>query len=185
MYTFTRLLDIRASAKLMKSSSIHRNLKSRIKREDTPKLRTTTRLHMKLGRLIPLHLRICDFCTRVWFGFAPHFAMNIIIGTAFVDLFIHEIFAAERKVMPWYSLPVANITGNPQKKKRPITQEFYYANPNGEHNKEKKDPSCVYIARRVAIEPNTQHQERVTTKLSRLFTIEPHHLLTSRQHVLA
>lgn len=59
--------------------------------------------------MILLHFRLGEFCTRVWFGIAPHLAVDNLRGVAITGRYIRRIFPAERKVIPWNYHPVVVV----------------------------------------------------------------------------
>lgn len=66
-------------------------------RFDFLRLRTATKQFLQLYRLMLLYLHLYYLCTPVWNRIAPHLAVDIFLGTAFIDWFIRGVFPAESK----------------------------------------------------------------------------------------
>lgn len=110
MYTAHCLLDTGAGINIIRSSLVPTSWFKRIKRDKLPTLQTATKQPLSMDGFILLNLRLGDLNTRIWFGVAPHLALDIFLGTAFIDRFIRSIFPSERKVVPWHSKLVAIMT---------------------------------------------------------------------------
>lgn len=119
MHTKTCLLYTGTVVNLINFSMLHPSWRDRIKHDDMPKLRKSTKQPMQLDRLISLHFRIGDFSTRMAFGIAKH----ILLGTLFIDRFIQGIFPVIVKVVPWHLIPAAIITSNWRRKKKSNTKK--------------------------------------------------------------
>lgn len=123
---------------LVDPSLVHLSRKP-YKTRKMPRLRTENRQLTKIGGLILLQLRIGNLRTRMCFGIVWHLAVNVLIGTHFIDRFIRETFLTEHMVVSWHSPPVAILTRNHQREKKPNTEDVYSASPNDEHNIDTED----------------------------------------------
>lgn len=47
-----------------------------------------------------MFLKICDLPVRVWFGVVDNLAVDVLLGTSFIDLCIQGLFPGEQKVVP-------------------------------------------------------------------------------------
>lgn len=47
-----------------------------------------------------------DLCIRGWSSIVHNLAVNMLLGTSFIDRFIRRILPAKRKVVLWHSHPV-------------------------------------------------------------------------------
>lgn len=82
----------------------------RIERNELLVLRTTTKEPLPLKGLILLYLHAGNLCSCIWIGVEPHFAVNSLHCTSFIDRFILGIFSSERKVVRWNSQRAAIMT---------------------------------------------------------------------------
>lgn len=75
-----------------------------------------------------------------WFEMAIKFAVGILLGTAYIDRFISGISSSKRKVLFWYSRPVA-ITAKPKTSNNAQRTNLVADKPvsNACHNKTKND----------------------------------------------
>lgn len=128
---------------------------------------------MKPNKQILFHLCIRDLSTGMSFGIAPCLAINILIGTSFIDRFIHEIILINHKILPRYSPMDANITRNQQMVKTLNTQKVYNSNRNDEYISDIQNSSFVHMARQVVFEPNMQNRSLVTAKHLAFLQLSP------------
>lgn len=84
------LLDMGAWVNLVHPSLISTCSNHRIKRHDFLRLRIATRKPIQLNGWILLYLCLGDKCTLLWFGIARFLAVDIFLGTAFMDRIIRE-----------------------------------------------------------------------------------------------
>lgn len=109
-----------------------------------PKITASNQTAMAMDGMILQHLRIRNLHTRVWLDIAPRLAVNILLGTSFIDRCILKTFPAERMLMP--KLATSRNSNAQSTKKEEIKHEkVYYGNPNDEHNRDKADQSFVRI----------------------------------------
>lgn len=113
MHTAVALLNSGAGANFIHSALISPEWRNNVKKESLPKLQSATRQPPQTRDLVMLHLRLREVFSRVWFGIAPKFAIKLLPGPAFIDRFICNIFPSKRKIVTWYSSPVA-IHSNPE-----------------------------------------------------------------------
>lgn len=106
----------------------------------------------------------------------PHIAVNILLGTSFIDRFIREIFPAKRKAVLWHSNPVAILSHQWS----PAMATAHILSPA-----QRDDTPCkavfnefttspVRVARQIIFHPNTTAQVLVTTSASESLVIQPH-----------
>lgn len=105
MHAVTYLLDTRAGINC--KPMIHPQYCTNcIKRGKMPHLCKRTQEPLRIVETILLHVRLGDLRVEVWFGIVHNLAVDILIGTPFIDCFTRGIFLAECKVVPWHSHPV-------------------------------------------------------------------------------
>lgn len=93
---------------------INTSWKHCIGRHDLPRLCTAQGRPLRLDGLIILYLCLGDFCILVWFRIASHLALDILLGTVFIDRSMFKIFPIERKVELRNSQPVAIVACKPR-----------------------------------------------------------------------
>lgn len=91
LYTTVAFLDTAACVNFIHSALIAPARRNRVKKKAPPRLRTATKYPVQFEGLIMLYLRPEDLCTRVWFGIAPQFAINMLLGASFI-CFMGRIF---------------------------------------------------------------------------------------------
>lgn len=47
-----------------------------------------------------------DLCICVWFRFVDNLALDVLLGTSFIDCFIWGLFSSESMVVSWHSPPM-------------------------------------------------------------------------------
>lgn len=164
------LLDTATGLNLINANLIHLEWINRVKHTDLPRFRTATKEPIHLQGTILLHHQIGNLNTRVWFSIFPNLAVDLLLGTSFVDRFIRGIFPGERKVEPWHSQPVAIRASHHKENSEtnaPITAD------NSPKPADTSDAHPVRLARQMMIPPNTAKTIMVTTTASGLLTIIP------------
>lgn len=122
-----------------------------------------------------LHLRLRKLSTRISFRVAPHLAVEIILGTSFTDRLVRGIFSSERKVVPWHPQAVAILV---HKRTPQDTHKSSNVSPNPaqgvDHNVcPDTGYDAVRLAKKVVLQPHTQHHVLVSTKSNGGLTSEP------------
>lgn len=158
-----------------------------IKRRNLPSLRAAREQPHALNTFIHLHLRLGDLQMQVWFGVAPHFAVNVLPSMSFNDRFVREIFQSEQKIAPWHSHPLAVLA----RRRSPVAATsalFSSALSNNTNckpvqNEFKTNP--VRTARHLVMPPSAAARVLMTSTTSRLLLIQPLFQNLSRQTTLA
>lgn len=147
---------------------------SPIKRKDIPQLQAATKQPLTFDGLILLYLRLKKLSTRVWFGVAPHFAVEILLEILFIDRFICENFLVERKVVPWHSEPLAVLVFKQTSQKT----RTWSTVPSDPEQSADQNVECevsyrfVKLGRQIVLLPCTQHHVLVTAKTQVLLTFK-------------
>lgn len=173
-----RLLDTGAERNLSQTKFIHQDYMSRNKHKDLSKLLTATMEPVRLHETILLHLRIGDLTARVWSGIVPILAVDVLLGTSFIDLFVRSNFPSERKVVPWYSQLVGILVNSKREARNdhaPILKAPVWQDGAFKQSTEITTHS-VHIAKQQVIPPNIAKATLVTTETSCLLTVVPRHL---------
>lgn len=110
-------LDAGAGVSILHRSLIPTGWKNCSRRHDLQRLRTATKNRLSLDGSMLLHLHLDKLCTRVWFSIALHLAVDILLGTTFIDWFMSGIYPAGRKVVPRNSQSVAIVAWKPRNTK--------------------------------------------------------------------
>lgn len=64
---------------------------------------------MSVEGVVPLFVHIGDLRVWAWFGIVEMLVVDALLGTSFIDQYIHGIFPTERKFVPWSSKPMEII----------------------------------------------------------------------------
>lgn len=62
-------------------------------------LRTTKNPAVQTDNIIPMFVRIGDLPVRAWFGVIENLAVDVLLGTSFIECCIQGIFTSECKVV--------------------------------------------------------------------------------------
>lgn len=103
----TDLVDTAAGTNLMNEDYLNPAWKCSIERLESSKLRTATNVVIKAQGVTPFLLHIGDVQARVCFRFVQNLALNMLLGTMYIDKGIRGIFCMERKIVLEHSVPVA------------------------------------------------------------------------------
>lgn len=122
---------------------------------------------------ILLNLRLGKFNFQIGPGVSLTFAINMLLGTYFIDRFIGGIFAARQKVVPKNSQSVFILGGNKKHGDSP-TIRIPETEPSTQAQQptEEKIWTCLE-ARRIVLKSFTQRPLLVTKTSHSLLTIEP------------
>lgn len=82
---------------------------------DYPKLRTATYENMQTERIVPTSLWTADRWVCNSFGVVENLAVELLLGTTFIDRWIRGIFPLDLKIVPWQSHPVDILSTQPRK----------------------------------------------------------------------
>lgn len=137
MFVVTSLLDTGAGPNLVNNAFLPREWQRKVVSTPSPSLRTATRETVKVEGIVRTFVQIGDLRVRAWSGVVENLAVDILLGTSFIDRFIISILAGERKVVPYHSCSVSIILSLP-------TVTFLFAdvsfvdheNPPGEEEEE-------------------------------------------------
>lgn len=173
MQTASFLPDTGAKVSLNRSLNIPPSWCNCMKRKNVPQLWTDTKQQRPLDRLILSHLRLDELSTRIWFGKALHFAVEIVLGASFIYRFICGIFLVEHRVVPW---PSQSVTILAHKQTLQDTHKSNTVSYNLKHAIDYNiDNHAAYnvagAAKQILLQRNTQHHVLVTTKSYGLLTI--------------
>lgn len=83
-----------------------------MKRQDTSIVRKANKQSLSVIGLILLHVRIGKLCVRKWFRMVDKLAVDLHLGTSFIDHYIWTISYGEHKLVPWHLTPVAIIASH-------------------------------------------------------------------------
>lgn len=59
---------------------------------------------------MPWFVCIGDLLVRPWFAIVENVAVDVLLGTSFIDLWIRGVFSTKRKVNSWHSTSVGIIS---------------------------------------------------------------------------
>lgn len=107
MKPVTVLFDTGAYPNLIYTWFIPWNWANRIKRVRDPRLKGAKSDKLNLTEVILLQIHIGWLRVRAWFGVFENFAVKVLLGTLFIDLFVKFILWEEQMVVPKHSKPVA------------------------------------------------------------------------------
>lgn len=150
------------------------SLKKTHEKNSFTSLRTATKQLLTLDSFILLNLRLSGLQTRAWCGVAPLFAVNLLLGTPFIDSCIRGIFPSERKILPWQSHPVA-ILKRRKSFAATTTNRLSPAFSKGTVRKVIQDEfttTFIRVARHILVQGNSATQVLVTTTASRILLIQ-------------
>lgn len=100
------LIDTSAARNLVSKSFLHPTWTSRIMRRSFRKLRSANKQEIRSEEEILSYLKIGDLRILVLFGVGDNLAVDSLIRMSFIDKYIQESFAAERKLVAWHSEPL-------------------------------------------------------------------------------
>lgn len=166
MHTTGCSLDNVAGGSLIRSPMIYMGSAGQIKRKDVPQLQTKTKKNpLPLERIILLHLRLGELSIRIWFGVAPHLAIEILLGTSSTKCFTRRIFPAERKVVFCPSQPEALLAQEwASQGTRPLNTLSHILKQAVSQNADNNfNYNVIRVARQVILQPNMQIHVLVTT----------------------
>lgn len=92
-----------ACPSLIRLSFIPAQWRTKIRCRNLPRLRTAPWYATKVVEIIPLHICIGDLCPRIWFGVVNTLALNVLLGTTYINKLIEGIFLMRRWVVPIHS----------------------------------------------------------------------------------
>lgn len=121
MLTVARLVLTGISPNLVNKNFLPLVWRKSVKTIRSPPLHTLNCEVVSVDGIVPLFVHLGDLRVCTWFGVVDNLAVNLLLGTSFIDPCIGEIFPTERKVVPRHSRPVA-ITST-QKKVNKITAD--------------------------------------------------------------
>lgn len=75
-------------------------------------MRTGTKEPILLDGSNLLFVQIGGLSFRLWFGVVENLVVDVLLGTSFIDRYIHGIFHSKREVAPWNSLSAPILIGN-------------------------------------------------------------------------
>lgn len=108
--------DTKDGLSLASATLIFQPWQHRLIQRSLLKLQTVTEQPLHVVGRIFLQIRAGFLCVSVYFGDVPNLFVDMLLGTFFIDRFIHEIFPSKRKVIPWRFLPVADLFPYQQQK---------------------------------------------------------------------
>lgn len=96
-------LDAVAGTNLVNKTLLKHPWIHRVQQGSLPKLQPITRQPLHVKRNILLCFHFGSQRIGVWFGVASDLAVDKLLGTSYVDRFIHGIFLSKRRVVSWHS----------------------------------------------------------------------------------
>lgn len=166
------LLENKTELSLINKTLVSQSWEPRIQRGSLPKLQTATKEPLDVEGNILLHVRFESLFARVWFGVMPDLEFDMLLITSFINRFVHGIFPSKCKVVPWHSHSVTiRFTNHYQK---PASSKEVSLIPENKLCKHvEKSAIAICIARKVVLEPHTQHSVLVTTSATGIHTVKP------------
>lgn len=188
MMTVASLFDTGAGPNLVNKSFIPRNWHRYVEPIEQPQLRTATREHVNVEGVIPMFVRIGDLRVRAWFGVVENLAVDILVGTSFIDRCIRGIFPTERKIVPWHSRPVSILTSSSNISSKFPRVEFL--DHDGTQSEVKEDDEeeeffLCRVSRPITIPADTQAAVSVSSQGAGLMLVETHMHLAKRRCSMA
>lgn len=81
-------------------------------KQEVPHLCTATKEPILLDGTILLFVNIGELRMRVWFGIVEILAVDILLGTSFIERYIRGLFPSDTEVLPWHSPLVQILSRN-------------------------------------------------------------------------
>lgn len=94
----------------MDKALVHPTWAPHIKRQYFLKLRRANEHPGRSEGVILLHLQIGNPRVDVWLGVLEDLAVDLLLGTSFMDRYVRDSFSLERKRVPWRSRPFYILT---------------------------------------------------------------------------
>lgn len=154
------LLDTGAGTDLINKASLKREWLSDIKRQQLRGLRTVTKEDVLFGGTIPFFVKIGKIKVRVWFEIVEAFAVDILLGTYFIDGYFRGIFLSERKVLPRHSALLQLLS----RSNSATVQLLLHEQDSSEFL-----VKTIRVAQRTVVAPRIQVCLPVTTSASKIF----------------
>lgn len=145
----TCLLDTGRGVNIINSRPIQGNCKQKIKNHLTPKFQTAIKEPLTFLETILLLVHIGTLRDEVWFGLVENLAVDILLGTHYIERYIRRIFPGERKGVPCHSDPIPILT------KPATTKERRLSHVDPSRSKTPHDTVVLRMARQVSREPYT------------------------------
>lgn len=82
---------------------------SLIKCQYKPKLQTANKQSFLVMRTVLLHVGVSELCIQAWFAIVDSLAVDLLLGTSFLDHYILESFSEKHTLESRHSPPVAII----------------------------------------------------------------------------
>lgn len=123
----------------------------------------------------------------MWFGVAPHLAINLLLGTSFIHRLIRTKFPLERKKVPWHSHQVAVLAYWRLSAAETTSLISHALNENTAHKATQHEltTTSARVQRQIAVPSNTSTQVLVNKTASKVLLIQPHSRRPSRWKTLA
>lgn len=170
------LFDAGVGWNLIRSSMFPTDLGKCIKQDGPSTLCTAAKRSLPLNGLILLKLQIGNFHTRVWLLIALLDAVEMLLGTAFIDRFMCGIFPSGRRVLPWSSRSVT-ITVKSKTSNTALKTNLISDKPMSAGYRNKIESDSVYdferVVKQIERQPNTQQHVLANRQSYGLFTMEP------------
>lgn len=141
-----------------------------IKKRQLPRLRTATKAPILLDGTILLFVKIGELRVRVWFGIVKNLAVDILLGTSFIDRYIQGIFLSERKILPWHSQPVPILSRN---NNTAVRLHLY------EQHRTEMPVTAIRVAQQTMVPPRSKICIPANSSVTGMFQLEPRSLAPS------
>lgn len=122
------------------------------------------------------YVQVGSLYVKVWHGIIDSFAVNIILGTPFIDWYIREIFSGERRMVPWHSSPVSILAKTATIGRRPLSSA------ETSRRRIPHDNAVMRTARKVALKAFTKTCFMVSSLTISLPYLELAHYGNQYQH---
>lgn len=103
---YTCLLDIGAGLNWVSKTLLKKEWRTNINTHQLPCICTAKKESISPDGTILLLIHTGDLSARVWYAIVQNLAVDISLGSSFINRQIQRIFPSERKVVPSHSSPV-------------------------------------------------------------------------------
>lgn len=84
-----------------------------------------------INNITPIFIRTGALCEYAWFGFIKNLAVDVLLGTFFLDCYIREIFASEREIVLLHSCSVSILSSS--EKTGSLFSDTFFSNIDSAH----------------------------------------------------
>lgn len=183
--TATCLLDTGAGFDLVDSTDLPSKWTNHINRGKMAHIRTATQDPLRVEKKVIHYLCIGYLCVRVWFVIVHNFAVDILLGTTFINRFKLGVFPAKRIFVQSRYHPVAIILGmqcNQHTHKSTSHVGASLAKPSAD---DEANSHPVSIARQNRLKSHSEHSVLGTSTASDINNVKPKIFEETRQMTFA